>query len=470
MTLGNPAAPRLRRTSLALCILAAPALAACSGESDVPPVPTDGSTAGTGSSGEGGGASAEQAALKQLVLPVGWVAPADVTNKYADDPRAAALGRRLFFDTRFSGPLLDSANDGTAGTLGNQGDTQKVACASCHSTSSRAFVDDRSSRGQLSLASGWTHRKAPSLLDLHETKFFFWDGRRGTAYSQVFGPIESPLEFNSSRLFVAQQMATLYKADYEAIFGPLPSLDEYAPLAPSQAGCTAPPAGAADATCAVPGADDDDVTRVVVNFGKAVQAFTRQLTCGRSRFDRWVEGDSSALSADEQAGARLFVGKAACHRCHSGPYLSDHSFHNLGVGGDQVFFTPVNTKDDPGASVGFEALKKDPLNSLGKFSDGDDGRLGMIPADTAAALGAFKTPTLRCVSRRRAFMHNGRWRSLEDVIRFFSDGPSPSGYVGTAEISPLHLNDVEQAQLKAFLLALDGEGPDPTLLTPPESK
>jgi cytochrome c peroxidase len=390
--------------------------------------------------------------------------PADASNRFADDPRAAALGKKFFFDTRFSGALLDSANNGQAGTLGNVGDTQKVACASCHVPTS-SFQDTRSSRGQISLGSGWSHRRAPSLLDVSQQQFLNWDGRRDTAFSQPFTPIEDITEFNSSRLFAAQQLVKLYREEYEAIFGPLPQLS-YEPVAPADAGCAELPEGVVHGSCDKPGQDDDDVTQIIVNMGKAIQAYTRQLSCGQSRFDAWVAGDATALNADEQAGAQLFVGKAGCVQCHSGPHLSDHYFHNVGMRPDFSFFVvPI---PDNGAVDGLAAMLKDPLNSKGKFSDGYDGRLDALPEDLSHLTGAFKTPSLRCVSRRPSFMHTGQFRSLEDVVLFFNRGGNPSGYPGTSENKARNLSDAERGQLVAFLRSLDGDGPDPKLITPPE--
>ncbi len=266
-----------------------------------------------------------KARLATLALPKsGPLPPADRTNAFADDPRAAALGQKFFFDPRFSGPLLDEANDGTSGTLGKRGEPGKVACAGCHMPVNGGFVDVRSPREQLSLGSGWTHRKAPSLLNVAQMSFLMWDGRRDTSFSQVFSPIESPLEFNSSRLFLAQQVYRLYRGEYEQVFGPLPSLlDGFAALAPTDAGCSELPKDPLHENCTKAGHDDPAVVRVVVNFGKAISAYTRKLGCGRSRFDEWIDGDAKALTADEQAGALLFVGKGACTLCHSGPYFTD---------------------------------------------------------------------------------------------------------------------------------------------------
>jgi cytochrome c peroxidase len=402
------------------------------------------------------------AALSPAKLPP---PPADPTNRYADDPRAAALGKKLFFDTRFSGPLLDDANNGDPGTLGLKGETGKVACASCHLPEA-GFLDTRSPREQISLGSSWTRRRAPSLLNVAQASFLMWDGRRDTAFSQPFTPIEDPIEFNSSRLYVAQQLARLYRADFEAIFGQMPSLASFPTLAASEAGCSELPLDAVHGTCTKPGSDDEGVTRIVVNMGKAIQAYTRKVGCGRSRFDRWMDGDAEALSAEEQAGAQLFTGKATCSACHSGPYLTDQHFHNVGLAPQFTFF--IGTFDDPGASVGLAAMLTDPLNARGRFSDNDDGRDALLPADLSTLLGAFRTPSLRCVNMRPSFTHTGQYRSLEDLVLFFDKGGHPTGYLGASENMPRNLTAEERAALVAFLRALDGDGPDPDLVTPPE--
>ncbi|HEY3493277.1 MAG TPA: cytochrome c peroxidase [Polyangiaceae bacterium] len=388
----------------------------------------------------------------------------DPTNRFADDPRAATLGQKLFFDTRFSGPLLDEANDGSGGTLGRRGETGKVACASCHVPERGVFADTRSPRRQLSLASGWTRRRAPSLLDVGHVTFLMWDGRHDSFFNQVFVPVESPLELNSSRLFVAQSLARHYRDEYESVFGPLPSLGGYPELEADAAGCGAFPPDPARDVCEKPGRGDATLTRVVVNFGKAIEAYLRRLSCGPGRFDAWLAGDDAALAADEQAGAALFAGKAGCSRCHQGPLFTDHQFHNIGLAGELIPFTGVNSAGDLGVAAGFPKLHADPLNSKSAFSDGYDGRLERAPS---VAAGAFRTPSLRCVGRRPSFMHDGRFRSLRDAVRFFVDGGARGGFPGSSEIEPLGLGKAEARQLEAFLRALDGPGPAPALLVAP---
>ncbi len=439
----------------ALLLIAAAGLPSCGGEDAAPPAVE-------------GLDSETKAKLQALALPARRVMPVDSTNRYADDPAAAALGQKLFFDPRFSGPLIDEANNGGTDTLGNQGETGKVSCAGCHVPRNGSFVDTRSARGQISLAAGWTHRRTPALLDLAWAPLLGWDGRRTTAFSVAFAVIESPLEFNSSRLFVAQQIARYYKSEFEAIFGAMPALDAYAPLEAATAGCTIFPRDPVNGSCPKPGKDDAEVTRVVANMGKALDAYMRLLSCGSSRFDAWIGGDAAALNADEQAGAKLFVGKGRCDTCHSGPYLSDQKFHNVGARGGLMQFTGVDNSNDPGASVGLAAVHADPLGPSGMYSDGDDGRLDAIPTDMAALEGAFRTPGLRCLDHRLSYMHSGDFRSLSDVIDLFNEGGGKSGFVGVPEIAPLGLTKVEHEQLIAFLLALQGPGPSTELRTAPQ--
>jgi cytochrome c peroxidase len=218
--------------------------------------------------------------------------------------------------------------------------------------------------------------------------------------------------------------------------------------------------------CSKPGDEDPSVIGVIVNMGKAIAAYERLLTCGESRFDRFMAGDADALTESEQRGAELFV-QVGCDSCHSGPNFSDEEFHNVGAANVVPNFIPPY--DDPGAAPGLAAALEDPLNSWGVHSDGDDGRLDEVRPDDAAKVGAFRTPSLRCVSRRPSFLHAGQIRSLEDAVKFFVEGGDPSGFNGMKDprIVPLDLDEEERDDLVAFLRALDGPGADPALVAAP---
>lgn len=397
--------------------------------------------------------------------PFPAVAP-DISNRWADDPRAAALGQRLFFDPRFSGPLLSPEHDGSmfGSGLGVKGTPGKVSCASCHNPAA-AFTDTRSTKQQVSLGAAWTHRRSPSLLDVGYHKVLMWDGRRDSGYAQVLGALEASAEMNSSRLFAAQQLERLYRSEYEAVFGePFPDLSAVPVLDARDAGCHEVQA---TPTTVCPKPHDERVTRVAVNFGKAISAYLRKLTCGPSRFDAWVHGDATALTAQEQRGAALFTGKARCNTCHAGAHFTDEHYHNVGLP-PAIVSLIIRVGDDRGAAMGLPAMLADPLNVRGAFSDGDDGRLDQFPATDFSRLeGAFRTPGLRCVERRPSFMHTGQLRTLEDVVTFFNRGGSPASQVGVSEIQPLGLSRDEEADLVAFLRTLTGPGPAAHLLTAP---
>jgi cytochrome c peroxidase len=405
--------------------------------------------------------------------------PPDKTNRVADDPRAADFGRRLFFDARFSGRLLEGDNDGSPHTLGRKGETGRVSCAGCHVPQS-GFLDSRSLGHSISLAAGWGRRHAPSLNDVGQARLLMWDGRRDSLHSQIFEVIESHVEMNSSRLFVAQQLSRFHRKEYEGIFGSLPHFDdprEYPQIPAEEAGCRpagpGPKAVCDGAVRGMPGdhADFDGlpadkqeaVTRAVVNMGKALASYERKLSCGQGRFDAWANGQQDALSAAEQRGLKLFVGKAKCVQCHSGPFLSDQKFHNVGLVPQTVAVAFRDVIDD-GAYGGIATALKDPLNSRGRFSDGDDGRLPAVPGEELK--GAYKTPMLRCVNQRLAFMHTGQINSLGAVIEFFNQGGSSYRLIGRNELTPLGLDSSEKEDLLLFLKTLDGAGSAQELLHP----
>lgn len=403
--------------------------------------------------------------------------PPDSTNRFADDPLAADFGRKLFFDTRFSGRLLEGDNDGSPHTLGKMGETGRVSCAGCH-VPQAGFLDSRTLGHSISLAAGWGRRHAPSLNDVGQARLLMWDGRRDTLYNQIFEVIESHVEMNSSRLFVAQQLSRFHRKQYESIFGRLPDFNdarEYPQIPAEETGCR--PAGPSPkAACdgvirGVPGdrADfdglaaekQDAVTRAVVNMGKAIGSFERKLSCGQGRFDAWVNGRKDAMSDREVHGLQLFVGKAKCVQCHSGPYFSDQKFHNVGLVPQTVAVVFRDVVDE-GAYSGVSAALKDPLNSRGRFSDGDAGRLPEVPGEELR--GAYKTPMLRCVGQRLAYMHTGQITDLAAVVEFFNQGGSPVRLIGHNELKPLGLSSSEKADLLLFLKALDGPGSAQELL------
>jgi cytochrome c peroxidase len=334
--------------------------------------------------------------------------PGDPTDRVADDPRAAALGQFLFFDPRLS------ANG-------------KISCATCHQAS-HAFTDGK----PVATGVGPGTRNSPTIINAAYNQWYFLDGRSDSLWSQALQPIENPAEMGSDRLhsvlLVAQDPAL--RRSYEQVFGPL---------------------------------DRHAVDRTFANIGKAIEAYERRLVSRPAPFDRYVAalkiGDrlqQRMLSPAAKRGLKLFVGSAHCDLCHSGPAFTDGQFHNLGLAPPQ----------DTGRAAGIRLLRADPFNSVGTFSDapyesrGRD-RLTFLP-DPDTQLGAFKTPSLREVSRTTPYMHDGRFNDLTQVMSFYADddlsrhrGAITGQREGTLDLVP-HLTHAQQLDLVAFLRTLTG--------------
>ena len=144
-------------------------------------------------------------------------------------------------------------------------------------------------------------------------------------------------------------------------------------------------------------------------------------------------------------GYRLFHGKANCSGCHRGPLFTDHHFHNIGLD------------------------SKDSLPPLDKPT----GRFAVVPIGLKEArlIGAYRTPGLRALPRTEPYFHDGKRRSLTDVVRFYDREVLPTPYLASALLAGgreqrLGLTDEEIEALVLFLQALDGTPVDPVVSAP----
>lgn len=361
--------------------------------------------------------------------------PVDETNRFSLDLDAAAVGRALFFDARLS---IDG----------------ETSCASCHDPA-HGFADPR----PLSEAIGTTTRHAPTVLNVAHQRWFFWDGRADSLWAQALGPFENPIEMGNDRVHVLRTIfedASL-RASFESVAGALPPLDDTTrfPLH-ARPDTSAPDAPHAIAWSAMVEADRALVDRAFSDVGKLIAAYEETLVAPRAPFDIFVDGVRTgdeekirALDASAQRGLALFVGRAGCTLCHTGPLFSDFEFHNLAI---------PDAPYDIGRTLGVLRVLSDPMNAMGAFSDDDTGpratRLSFL-ASTPEQDGQLKTPTLRNVALTAPYMHDGSLATLEDVVRFYSELPG-AAVVGHREDSliPLALEDAEVADLVAFLRSL----------------
>jgi cytochrome c peroxidase len=298
------------------------------------------------------------AAMKDFVRPATIPFPAD--NPYG--VQKAQLGQMLFFDPRLSG-------------------SKSTSCASCHNPG--LSWGDGLPRG-IGAGTRSLGRRSPTILNLAWADLVMWDGRKTGLEDQVFGPMTSPAEMNSSIDEVVARIGAIgaYQSEFKKVFGGEGVSERTIPL--------------------------------------AIATYERTIVSGQAPFDRWIDGDATAISEQAKQGFDLFNGKGNCAACHSGWNFTDNGFHDIGL------------------------------------PDKDIGRGEWVKVQSMQQ--AFKTPTLRDVDRRGPYMHDGSIASLAAVIDHYDGGgvkrPSLSD-----EVRPLHLTAAEKQALLAFLGTLTAVNP-----------
>ena len=315
-------------------------------------------------------AAADRAALtpseRTAIVALGPWPPTpirDDANPASARPAGIALGESLFYGQRLSATGL--------------------RCASCHEPW-RHFTDGRVVAQGIAAGS----RNTPSLLDAARHRHYGWDGARDTLWQQSLRPLHDPREMPAGPAQIAAALRddAALSTRYAAVFG------------------------------AAPGDDDARVTRDV---GLALAAYVETLATPRTPFDAWRDqlaqaadgvepATSDAFRAAARRGLRLFVGRAGCSVCHSGPTLSDDAPH----------VSLVHSMTAPGVP--------------------DSGRAGE-PANM------FRTPGLRDVAATAPYLHDGSAASLCEAVQ-----PHASD---TGSVPPL-LDDADRRDLVAFLRTL----------------
>jgi cytochrome c peroxidase len=277
-------------------------------------------------------------------------------NPYTD--AKAELGQALFFDPRLSGP-------------------NTMSCANCHNPA-MGWKDG------LGLGVGHDAKKlgraTPTVLNLAWAELLMWDGRKDGLEDQATGPIESAGEMNQPVPELLEELAAIpgYRRMFRDAFG------------------------------------RDEITKKTLS--QAIATFERTLVSNKAPFDRWIEGDETAISESAKRGFVAFNGKGNCVACHSGWRFTDDGFHDIGL-----------KSEDPG-------------------------RGAQVPGEPSLQH-AFKTPTLRNIEQRAPYMHDGSAASLREVIAYYD-----AGFVQRPSLAPeihrLGLTAQEITDLVEFMHAL----------------
>lgn len=318
------------------------------------------------------------------------------------------FGKSFFNRHYFSVNISDSLNFKAQAELGKNlffdpilsGNNQR-ACASCHNPEF-AFSDTINKNFEFNRG-GVVKRNTPSLLNVAYQKNFFYDGRSLQLEDQVSDVLHAKNEMNSvpedviSKLRQSKEYKNLFKKAFK-------------------------------------GQSDTAISFYAVL--KSISEFEKTLVSMNSRFDKYLGGDKKALTKNEINGYNIFAGKALCGSCHflplfNGlvpPVFNDNEFEVIG--------TPVNPN----------------LNEI----DPDSGRVMITKKNIH--LYSFKTPGLRNIETTFPYMHNGSYKTIEQVIDFYNKGGGavilPKINNQTLPFDSLQLSSKEKADIKSFLLSL----------------
>ncbi len=370
----------------------------------------------------------------------------------AQDPALVSLGQSLFFDKILSG-------------------NRDVSCATCHDPALNAGDG-------LSLAVGtggtgfgpartlgagrqFVPRNAPSLLNQGLGFFYmFWDGRvneEGFAGGRFKTPAGAALPPGLANLLAAQAMLPVTnRAEMRGNPGDVDRFgnpNELAQISDANFAevwratmkrLLAIQEYVAKFTAAYPG-----TPTTALGFQHAANALAafqvHAFTKTNSPFDRYLARDDAALTEEQKRGALLFFGRALCSTCHNGPLLGGQSFANAGV---------------PQLGPG-----------VGSATPLDRGRGEELPNFQFYQF-AFRVPALRNVELTAPYMHNGAYRTLEQVVRHYNNVDSALTAFDPSELAPALRASYhgDAATLAAIRKTLDGRLRQPMRLTEAEQR
>ena len=329
--------------------------------------------------------SFSEAEVRAVLAHGPWPTPiaTDPTNRVSGKRAALELGERLFFDTRLSA-------------------SGRFACGTCH-VPERNWTDNRV-RG---MAAAEVDRNTPTLMNARLGKWYGWDGAADSLWAQSIRPILDRRELGATPQHVAELMRRddQLACRYRRAFGAAPS--------PT---------------------DDEEV---LVNVGKILAAFQETFETPPTPFDRFrnalARGEplrEGLYSDAARRGLKIFVGKGNCTSCHSGPNFTNGEFRNNGF------------SREAGRIEAVKLMQASRFNLAGRYNDDPQKRVRIV--SEPAEVGAFKVPTLRHLMLTAPYGHDGRFETLAEVVRHYSEK-------GSAALPALKLTAAEQTDLVVFL-------------------
>lgn len=331
------------------------------------------------------------AAMAASYPPLAPLPPVPVPRDNPQSPEKIALGKQLFWDGRLSG-------DGS------------MPCVSCHLPGLGWGDGGQISRGY----PGTKHwRNSQTVLNSAYYNKLFWEGSVTSLENQAPSAAEGAVAGNGDTSVMEMRLRFIpeYVAAFKKVFG-----SEWPRM--------------------------NDAYRAIASYERTVVSDAAKVP-----FDRYAKGDKMALSDAQKRGMTLYNGKAGCIQCHNGPLASDQKFYDLGLPDFPGF------KDDPLYQVTHrwehyqkgvpEAKYRDAAMDYGLYYQTKN------PKD----IGKFRVPSLREVKYTAPYMHNGVFKTLEEVVEFYDQGGG-KGSNKTPLLKPLKLTAQERKDLVSFIEAL----------------
>lgn len=280
------------------------------------------------------------------------------------------------------------------------------ACASCHN-SARAFTDGNPKSTALDF-DGTVERNAPTLINCVYSERFFHDMRTEALESQIEHVLTNRKEFDTDMLAIIDKLkdSKEYRERFEV------GLKNY---------------------------QGEKISGQGITF--ALSAFVTSLRGFNSGFDKYVRGEVSTIEPSVRRGYNLFMGKAVCGTCHFAPVFNGTVPPRYEESESEVLGVPQN----PYVKV--------------PVLDPDLGRAkGMLKDNAYFHEYSFKTPTVRNVALTAPYMHNGSYKTLEDVMDFYNKGGGDGIGIKlehqTLPFDSLSLNKQEVHDIIAFMKSL----------------
>lgn len=282
-----------------------------------------------------------------------------------------------------------------------------MSCATCHDPH-QGFADGLP-KSKTNTLGKTTRRHSPTLLNAALYGRYFWDMREYDLERQVKHVASDSLEFNHDLLDMADRLKTS---------------DEYVSMFKAAYG------------------DRDKYGISSWSISNALAVYVANLTSFDSEFDRYARGDTDTYDQMAQDGFNLFMGKAACGTCHFAPSFS----------GIVPPFYKDSESEVLGVTVGFDTLNP--------ILDHDPGRMtnGLIQEQVDFYNRSMKTVTVRNAAITAPYMHNGSFKTLEDIVNFYNLGGGAGMGLDvphqTLPDSPLGLNSYEVKAIVKFMHTL----------------